>query len=290
MNPTIENIQIPGLKLNARVFGPQDGLPVLGLHGWLDNAATFDLIAPRLSKLRVVSVDFPGHGFSEHLPACVSYSNTDRSLQMLQVVDALGWNEFSILGHSMGGIVGELMAAIAPERVKKIALIDVFGGSCAPAQSIISQLKRHVFARERSFLHSVFPSLDDAAKMRAHANLTMTLSVASARILAEGGMREVSGGYSWTFDQRLQSTSPLLLTDEQLKTVLENFNSDCALIVGSEGNWHELTGHNILKEGGHLRWNNEAFPNVRFFELKGGHYLHLDTPDAVAAILENFFQ
>ncbi len=285
MQPEIQKIHIPGLTLNARVWGPESGIPVLGMHGWLDNSATFDLLAPLLPKLRLVSVDFPGHGFSDFLPICMSYGIVDRALQMLRVADALGWNEFSILGHSLGGIIAEIMAAMFPDRVKKVALIDVFGGLSLPADTIISQLQKHFRAMERTLPHTVYPSLEEAAEKRANVNLTRKISLEGARVLTEGGVQKVPGGYSWTFDLRLQLPSLVMLTDEQLQAVLKNFTSDCALIIASEGILHEITTE--YKEFG---WKNEVFPNVKIFKLPGGHHLHLDTPEPVAKILADFFE
>lgn len=279
--PKIQKIHIPGLALNARVWGPENGLPVLGMHGWLDNAATFDLIAPLLPKIRLVSVDFPGHGFSDFLPPSANYGIVDRALQMLRVADALGFTQFSILGHSLGGIVGEIMAAMTPERIEKIALIDVFGGISLPAESIVQQLQKHYRAKERTLPHTVYASLEDAAEMRAKVNATRQLSVSGARVLAEGGMQKVPGGYSWTFDLRLQLPSPLILTDEQLQTVLNNFKSDCLLIYAKDGILHEYKGF-VFEKG--------RFPNVRVVEFEGGHHLHLDTPEPVAKVLSEFFE
>lgn len=281
MPAKIQNIHIPGLRLNARVFGPESGIPVLGMHGWLDNAATFDLIAPLLPELRLVSVDFPGHGFSDFLPPSAHYSSVDRALQMLRVMDALGWERCSILGHSLGGIVGEILSVIAPERIRKIALIDVFGGISLPGDSLVQQLQKHYRAKERALPHTVYSTLEEAAEMRANINPTRKLSLAGARVLAEGGMKKVPGGYSWTFDLRLQLPSLMMLTDEQLQAILRHFKTDCLLIFAKQGILHEYQGFSFQRE---------RFPNVRLVELEGGHHVHLDHPEPVAKVLAEFFE
>ena len=60
---------LPSIEVAAKVWGKPGGLPVIGLHGWLDNAATFDLIAPHLEGVYLVALDLPGHGLSGHMPA-----------------------------------------------------------------------------------------------------------------------------------------------------------------------------------------------------------------------------
>ena len=64
---------VDDIELVARVSGPQDGIPVIALHGWLDNALSFDAIAERQSTWRLVALDLPGHGHSGHKPASGSY-------------------------------------------------------------------------------------------------------------------------------------------------------------------------------------------------------------------------
>ena len=61
----------PKLTLRGKCWGPADGRPVLALHGWLDNASSFDLVAPALAArgFRVVALDLAGHGLSDHRPA-----------------------------------------------------------------------------------------------------------------------------------------------------------------------------------------------------------------------------
>ena len=66
--PEEVEIQTSTLRLVAKCWGKPEGLPVLALHGWLDNAATFDHLAPFLPEFRLVSLDLPGHGFSDHRP------------------------------------------------------------------------------------------------------------------------------------------------------------------------------------------------------------------------------
>ncbi|CAG7817538.1 unnamed protein product [Allacma fusca] len=62
-------IQVPWGHVSGKTWGDVNGIPVLGLHGWTDNAGTFDRLAPLLPKsLYFVAIDLPGHGRSSHHP------------------------------------------------------------------------------------------------------------------------------------------------------------------------------------------------------------------------------
>jgi len=94
-------LEVGGTRV-AGLRNSGDGPRVLALHGWLDNAASFVPLAPHLASLQLVAIDLPGHGHSAHLPAGASYTTAAAICHVLDVADALGWDRFSLLGHSMG--------------------------------------------------------------------------------------------------------------------------------------------------------------------------------------------
>ena len=62
-----------GLRLHAKQWGNPEGIPTIALHGWLDNANTFDRLAPLMPELNLVALDFAGHGLSTHRAEGVHY-------------------------------------------------------------------------------------------------------------------------------------------------------------------------------------------------------------------------
>ena len=115
-----------GLKLRAKQWGDPEGNPVIGLHGWLDNANTFDRLAPLIRKLNFIALDFAGHGFSDHRAAGVYYQSIYDIQEIIAVANALNWHQFSVIGHSMGASIGSELAAMFPDRVRSAVLIDGF--------------------------------------------------------------------------------------------------------------------------------------------------------------------
>jgi pimeloyl-ACP methyl ester carboxylesterase len=102
---------VNGLQLAGLSWGSPGEKPLLALHGWLDNAASFAALAPLLRGYHVVALDLTGHGQSDWRSADASYQIWDDLPEILGVVDQLGWKRFDLLGHSRGAIISMLLAA-----------------------------------------------------------------------------------------------------------------------------------------------------------------------------------
>ena len=101
--------EVDGLTIAGLAWGRPDAQPVLALHGWLDNAASFSALAPLLEDYYVVALDLTGHGQSSRRSADASYQIWDDLPQLAAVIESLGWQQFAVLGHSRGAIIGGLL-------------------------------------------------------------------------------------------------------------------------------------------------------------------------------------
>ncbi|HEY7884092.1 MAG TPA: alpha/beta fold hydrolase, partial [Cellvibrionaceae bacterium] len=124
MQPIQRFFDSEGLDISAQQWGETGGKPVLALHGWLDNSASFTALAPLLNGLEFIALDMAGHGQSAHRPGTAPYNIWEDVAEVLSIANALGWNEFSLVGHSRGAIVAALLAGAFPERVTAMALIE----------------------------------------------------------------------------------------------------------------------------------------------------------------------
>ena len=120
--------------LAARDWGEPGGERVLALHGWLDNAASFDALAPLHPRRRRPRRARPARPRPLAAPpeGCW-YHYVDYPGDVLHVADALGWERFTLLGHSLGGAIASVIAAVAPERVEALWLIEALGPPAADA-------------------------------------------------------------------------------------------------------------------------------------------------------------
>lgn len=107
--------------LHVRIYGPEDGRPVLALHGVTGHSARWKVIADALPELRILAVDLRGHGRSTWSPP---WGIEQHVTDALAVLDAAGWARAAVLGHSFGAAIALHLARTAPDRVERLALLD----------------------------------------------------------------------------------------------------------------------------------------------------------------------
>lgn len=274
-------LRLPHIEVAAHLYGPENGRPVIALHGWLDNAATFSRLAPLLEGLRIVALDLPGHGHSDHRPVGASYNIWDYAHDVLQTAEQFGWKRFALLGHSMGAIASVLLAGSMPERVERLALIDGVIPYTGEAETAPQKLGESLQAllqvdAKRKPVYETFEQAV-AARMKGVG----AVSHEAAELLAQRGLMPVPGGYTWRTDARLMLPSPMRLTRAHAMAFVNRVACPASLILAEQG---LMTDPAMLKFA-------EGLP-FELNRLAGGHHLHLDDvvgARAVAAVFNPFF-
>ncbi len=271
---------LPGVTLAAQVFGKAGGVPVLATHGWLDNASTFDLLAPRLDGCEVVSLDLAGHGLSGSRSPDAAYNIWEDVGDLLEVREQLGWARCNLLGHSRGAAIAMLFAGAFPEYVDKLVLIE--GGVPLlglPAEAPATLARSF---RDRAALRSksgrVFTDRATAIDERAQGFTKLT--TAAAEILARRSLREVPGGFQWHADQRLKGSAEVRLTREHVHAFIGAITAPVLMVLAETSPFGDT---DLYKE------MIAAFANIEVVRLPGGHHLHLEGAEAeIAARVRRF--
>ncbi len=271
---------LPHITLAAREYGPADGIPVLALHGWLDNAMTFERVAPHLSGVRLVMLDMAGHGLSEHRSAGSSYPIWDYARDALLVADQLGWERFALLGHSLGAITAALLAASVPERITRLALIDglfplIEEPEHAPARLGGALRAELALARKRK---PVYADIEQAVRARVLGGFPVSRE--AAELLASRGLIACEGGFTWCTDARLTLPSAYRVTRAQAHAFIRAIRCPVCFVAAENGLLIEPEEWALLRE---LSFDIK--------QLAGGHHLHLDSAESaqqVAACFADF--
>jgi pimeloyl-ACP methyl ester carboxylesterase len=271
-------LDLPGHRVAAIEWGPEDAQPVLALHGWLDNAASFARLAPMLESLHLVALDLPGHGRSDGLPAVCSRHFVDWVPVVLEAADAIGWQRFSLLGHSMGAGISTLVPAVARERIERLVLVEGMGPLSSPAEGAPEQLAKAL--RSEVVIALKEPSVHQDLEAAIAARMKNSdLDHASARLMVERGVEQIARGVRFTFDPRLKTSSRMRLTEEQVLAFLERIECPVLAVRATEG-W-PFPEQIVARRLG-------AIADLRTAQVEGGHHVHLTNPERVAPLIREF--
>ena len=117
-------IKIDEVKVYYEVNG--QGKPVILLHGWGGQAASFMPVLDFLSQtFKVYALDLPGFGRSSIPPT--AWGSNDYALFIYKFLSKLGIAKADLIGHSFGGRIIISLAANFPEKVGKLILVDSAG-------------------------------------------------------------------------------------------------------------------------------------------------------------------
>ena len=259
---------VDGLAIAGMAWGPPDGRPVLALHGWLDNAASFEVLAPMLEGCRVVSLDLTGHGLSDHRSDDAAYLIWDDIPQLLKVMEQLGWSRCTLLGHSRGAMIATLLAAVMPDHVDALITLDGLVPAPHDDQRFVHQMRDsfRYTARIARQAQRRFSSLEDFIERRQRYGVSRDI----AARLAVRAVEETADGFVLRNDQRLHSPSAVKLNERQIETVLRALSGPVLTVWASEG---------LLTRGWELDVTalaDSAIGDLTSVTVDGHHHFHME--------------
>lgn len=277
--PAQLSITVQGMTFKAQQWGDPAGKPVLALHGWLDNSASFYRLAPLLKGVNVIAVDMAGHGFSDHRLGVRPYNVWEDVSEIIGLADELGWQQFSLLGHSRGAVISTLIAGAFPQRIERLALLDGIWPMAEQAERAPEQLAQSILDGQKVRRLKVLP--DMPSMVRARLQGVWPLSEASAQALTERGVRKVEGGYCWSSDSQLMSASALKLTEAHLDAFTERLTMPVTLLLAEGG---------LLTHKSNFMGKVARYPHIDVQRTPGTHHWHMEEQaPLLAELLNDFF-
>ena len=275
------SFQNKGLNFAAKEWGRSGYPPVIALHGWLDNANTFDCLLPHMENLHVIALDLAGHGRSDFRSQDSGYDIWHDIGDVMAVADQMGWEQFGLIGHSRGAIICGLVAGTFPERISQVAMIDGYMPLPEDGHNTAKHIARAIYENKRYGAASPTGFQDYDRAVQARVNGFVPLQLEAATILAERGVIESEGLFYWRNDQRLKAASMVKFGVDQLKSFLSAIIAPTVLIQAENS---AFSPDKAQAEA--LTW----VPQLQIKKLAGSHHLHLEEGAAeVAKVLQPLF-
>ena len=282
--------QVPWGVIAAKAWGPEDGQPFIALHGWLDNANTFDKLAPLLPEnIRFVAIDFPGHGQSSHRWPGMGYDNLEYVADVKKIVSQLGWGRFSIIGHSIGSFVGSLYAGCFPNEVENLILIDFRCPSPRRGNKPADLLARYAtrMSNMKPASPRVYESVESAAARREEAFDGNTLSKEGALLIAERGTRGTKDGVIFSHDPVVKGLFRTFYSPNMsVRLILSKIKCTLLVLVGKASIYKDEERKKGLEDRLILMCQHAKFHMWK--SIQGGHHFHLDNPEQTAKEIKQF--
>lgn len=282
-------IEVPWGHIVGKWWGSREVQPILAMHGWQDNAGTYDTLAPLLVRpdVSILCIDLPGHGLSSHYPKGLCYYIFwDGVFHVRRIVKHFKWKKVSIMGHSLGGGIGFLYAAIFPNEVDKLISLDIV---CPPVRDIASNLGETIdrFFKYEALKPNEHPlySYDEMIDITVDGHKNQ-ITRECCEILMKRGMKPTSDNnsiYHFSRDLRLKSIILSMFSLEQIYSFASRITCN---VLNIRAMFHTIQidyYESVLDE---IRKNAQ----VEYHLVSGTHHVHLNNPERVSDIISNFLK
>ncbi|ANP75959.1 hydrolase [Vibrio crassostreae 9CS106] len=266
-----------GTLATQQIGNPQTtATTVVFIHGWLDNSSSFNPVMQQVAKFapnaHLVAIDLFGHGFSSHKSGSY-YPFHDYIDDLHQLVTKLSPNRLVLVGHSLGALIASCYSAAFPEKVSGLIQIEGHGPLSEAPHETVSRLRDGVLSRLRQRRKPSRPlaSLEDAIKLRAHANQINAELIAP---IVERGIVEFENSWQWRCDPNLKCDSLYRMSQAHAEAIMAAIECPQLIVLGNDGFRH--LQHNRYKSA-HSPLNIETVP--------GGHHCHLESPELVSELI-----
>lgn len=233
-----------GLTYHVLEWLPDDAAcdhTVVLVHGFLDLSWGWKAVvdAGLAGRYHIVAPDMRGHGDSDRAGAGGYYYFMDYLADLHDVIELLGRERVSLVGHSMGGAITGYYAGVYPERIYRLALIEGVGPP-RPTSSMPTRVRKWIEgwkeAREEA-PRTFADQAEAAARLRKHdpllgEDLALELARHSTTVTEDGRLRfkhdpvhkSTQGPYPFVFEQARQMWNniacPVLLVESDQSWLL----------------------------------------------------------------------
>ena len=283
--PTSQSFVSQRLRLHYADWGNHDAPPLILQHGGRDHCRSWDWVAQELRKdWHVIAPDLRGHGDSAWVPDG-TYAMDGFVYDFAQLVHTLGYEQVTIVAHSLGGNIATRYTGLYPDKVRKLVNIEGLG----PSPEVRATMEGTGMAdRLRTWIDNKraaagrqprrYPSLEAAYARMKEENAFLTDEQAR-HLTLHGVNRNEDGTYSWKFDSYLNVWAVSDMAYGEQEALWEAITCPVLLLYGSDS-----FASNPERDG-----RARHFPTGRVIEYaNAGHWLHHDQFDRFIADVTAF--
>lgn len=278
-----------GFTYAAQLWGDDDGLPVIALHGWLDNSGSFAVLAPALKGVQCLAIDLAGQGLSDHKLGLDDYPLWSDISAIYSIADQMGWETFALVGHSRGAMMSLLAAGVYPERISHLVMIDAIMPPLVSEGALVERVRNSIEETHHRITRqaSLFSSREDAIRARSMSRFAQVTEATAAHLAVRGLSETQQGQYYWHADSKLWSLSAVGLSYEMLQAFVEK------IVAAAVPSLLLLGEHGLVKQAAPEFTQQceklavQLSTQVDYFD--DGHFLHMEKASAeVSQAIQHF--
>ena len=257
-------------QLNGIRFGR--GPKILAMHGYLDHALSFKALSTFLPNYEIWSLDLPGHGLSAPLPKQDGTFILNWLPLLGRALDELAWPNYIILGHSMGAVLSQLLAAV-DDRISQLISLDALGPIASTQDENFARYQKLYNARNKRFPIRYYSTYQELIQSRESG--MFPLSATSARQMAKRAVGLADPGWYHRYDRQLRDESIWRLSEADAQAWLAKIKCPVSLALFNAHRWP--TYAQVLDQ------RLSSVKNLTVTYLDGSHHLHMEAPERVAS-------
>lgn len=265
-------IELKHTKLSFIEAKPKEPLAnnppkIVALHGWLDNAASFDRCTQMIPDWHWYSLDCAGHGKSDHRADGAFYHLWDYVLDTVQFIKSLNAKVW-LVGHSMGASIAMLVAAVAPDKVHGLVMLDNLGPLTSDASQRVSQLQHAINKMGMEKPTSRGYDNQDAMIQARMNGFTKLGHNAAKTLVMRGSFKAEDSRYRWRHDPKLTFPSPYRMDKEGVVAFVKEVTCPSLILLANQGIFNAC--QDLAEE------LSENFKSAELDWCDGGHHFHLE--------------
>lgn len=286
-------IPVPWGHVAGKWWGPKDVRPVLCLHGWQDNAGSFDTLIPLLPKhLSYLAIDIPGHGFSSRYPDGMNYQPIDY-LNVLNIIKKeYSWDKISLMAHSMGSIVCFNYCGIFPDKVDFMIGIDALKSHIRDKEKVAPVLEycytNLLVADERNRNQTEPPSYSyDETVKKLNEATRGSVTLDSGHYILRRNLRKSTKypeKYYFARDNRLKYSGFLHLPQEVSLEFARRQKMPYLFLKAKNSPYYE--DKKYFEEA--IEFMTKHNPKFEWHMIDATHHMHLTAPHTISDLISKF--